>query len=296
MAYELHCIQYTNSCERGNLYDVSHGGGRLSYICRKLLMEAAVLTLHQVILMMLLIAVGIACARLKWFSDEVAQALSRFLLWFVTPALLIDAFSRDYNAAEAHNLLLSGLLGIVFHLLAAGIAKLAIRCGDKGKCAVARMSAMYSNCGFMAFPLISAVFGEIGVFYGSAFVGMFNLSLWTQGRALLLGRKGITMRGALYNAGVLGTIAGCVLYFCRFPLCYFAVLYILHVSRWGSAGGSIGTVVMLCASCPSAASSVLMTASLGMDSVYGSRIIFMTSILSVFTIPMLALLTSLILL
>ena len=349
MAYELRCIQYTNSCERGNSYDVSHGGGRLSYICRKLLMEDAVLTLHQVILMMLLIAVGIACARLKWFSDEVAQALSRFLLWFVTPALLIDAFSRDYNAAEAHNLLLSGLLGIVFHLLAAGIAKLAIRCGDKGKCAVARMSAMYSNCGFMTFPLISAVLGEIGVFYGSAFVGMFNLSLWTQGRALLLGRKGITMRGALCNAGVLGTIAGCMLYFCRFPLpgiagslaaslaslntplamivigvflsrcslrsllcrevlwpsllrtaviplCYFAVLCILHVSRWGSAGGSVGTVVMLCASCPSAASSVLMTASLGMDSVYGSRIIFMTSILSVFTIPMLALLTSLILL
>ncbi len=63
-------------------------------------MEAAVLTLHQVILMMLLIAVGIACARLKWFSDEVAQALSRFLLWFVTPALLINAFSRDYNAAK----------------------------------------------------------------------------------------------------------------------------------------------------------------------------------------------------
>ena len=40
-----------------------------------------------------------------------------------------------------------------------------------------------------------------------------------------------------------------------------------------------------------------MTASLGMDSaVYGSRIIFMTSILSVFTIPMLALVTSVILL
>lgn len=49
------------------------------------------------------------------------------------------------------------------------------------------MSAMYSNCGFRAFPLISAVLGEIGVFYGSAFVGMFNLFLWTQGRALLLG-------------------------------------------------------------------------------------------------------------
>lgn len=347
--HELCCIQYTNSFERRNSYDVSHGGGRRYYICRKELMEAAVLTLHQVILMMLLIAVGMACARLQWFTDEIAQALSKFLLWFVTPALLINAFSRAYDAAEARNLLLSGLLGVVFHLLAAAIAKLAIRRGDQGERAVARMSAMYSNCGFMAFPLISAVLGETGVFYGSAFVGMFNLSLWTQGRALLLGRKGITVRGALCNAGVLGTIAGSMLYFCRIPLpgiasslaaslaslntplamivigvflsrcslrsllcrevlwpallrtaviplCYFAVLCMLHVSAWGSAGGSIGTVVMLCASCPSAASSVLMTASLGMDSIYGSRIIFMTSILSVFTIPMLALLTNLVLL
>lgn len=104
------------------------------------------------------------------------------------------------------------------------------------------MSAMYSNCGFMAFPLISAVLGEIGVFYGSAFVGMFNLSLWTQGRALLLG------------------LLSCSVHPVR-PL-----------------------------------RAVLMAASLGMDSVYGSRIIFMTSILSVFAIPMLALVTSLILL
>ena len=70
-------------------------------------MEAAVLTLHQVILMMLLIAVGMVCARLKWFTDDVAQALSRFLLWFVTPALLINAFYRSYDAAEARGLLFS---------------------------------------------------------------------------------------------------------------------------------------------------------------------------------------------
>ena len=347
-APKVYCIQCTNSFERRNLYEVLCGGDRLYHVCRKSLMEAAVLTLHQVILMMLLIAVGMACAHLKWFTDEIAQALSKFLLWFVTPALLIDVFQREYDAAEARNLLLAGLLGIVFHLLAAVIAKIAIRQGDK-RAAVARMSAMYSNCGFMAFPLISAVLGETGVFYGSAFVGMFNLSLWTQGRALLLGRKGITVRGALCNAGVLGTIAGALLYFCSIPLpgiadslaaslaslntplamivigvflshcslrsllcgevlwpsllrtiiiplCYFAVLCALHVSMWGSAGGTIGTVVMLCTSCPSAASSVLMTASLGMDSIYGSRIIFMTSMLSVFTIPMFALLTNLILL
>ena len=72
--------------------------------------------------------------------------------------------------------------------------------------------------------------------------------------------------------------------------------YVQSIPLDAGTRASAGTVVMLCASCPSAASSVLMTASLGMDSVYGSRIIFMTSILSVFAIPMLALVTSLILL
>ena len=48
----------------------------------------------------------------------------------------------------------------------------------------------------------------------------------------------------------------------------------------------------LCASCPSAASSVLMTSSLGMDSSCGARIIFATSALSVLTVPLVSLAAS----
>lgn len=79
------------------------------------------------------------------------------------------------------------------------------------------------------------------------------------------------------------------------PCCYLALLCLLRVSEWSAADASIGTVVLLCAACPSAASSVLMTASLGMDSAYGSRIILMTSILSVISIPILSFLSVLLL-
>ena len=44
-------------------------------------------------------------------------------------------------------------------------------------------------------------------------------------------------------------------------------------------------VALLCASCPAAASTVLMTSSLGMDSSYGARLVLFSSILSVLTIP-----------
>lgn len=308
-------------------------------------MSTALLTLHQVVVMLLLIAVGVICAKLDWFTDAFAQSLSKFLLAFVTPALLIDAFYRPYDGAQAQGLALAALLGILFHLMAALLAQLLIRRGDADARAVARMGAVYSNCGFMAFPLVRAVLGEEGVFLGSAFVGVFNVFLWTHGRALLLGRKGVNLKKVICNPGVLGTIAGVLLYFLRIPLpqiaadlfsslaslntplammvtgvflaqcrprallssrvlypamlrmavlplAFVGLLVLLGVPHWGESGAALALVVTLCASCPSAASSVLMTSSLGMDSSYGARIIFTASVLSVVTIPLIALCVS----
>lgn len=308
-------------------------------------METALLTLHQVVLMLLLMAVGAACARLGWFTEETARALSKFLLGFVTPALLLDAFYQPFDRTQARALVLAALLGVLFHLLAAVLAQLLIRRGTAEARAVARMGAIYSNCGFMAFPLVRAVLGEKGVFLGSAFVGVFNVFLWTHGRALLLGREGVSIRKAVCNPGVLGTIAGALLYFLRqplpaiaadlisalaslntplammvigvflarcrprellqsrvlypavlrmlvLPLAFLGLLLLLDVPHWGETGASLVLVVTLCASCPSAASSVLMTSSLGMDSAYGARIIFATSALSVAAIPLISFLVS----
>lgn len=305
-------------------------------------METALLTLHQVVLMLLLIGVGMACARLGWFSEAVAQALSKFLLGFVTPALLIDAFYQPYDRMQARGLVLAAVLGVLFHLLAAGLAQLLIRRGQADARAIARLSAVYSNCGFMAFPLVRAVLGEEGVFLGSAFVGVFNVFLWTHGRALLLGRSGISARKAICNPGVLGAAAGALIYFLRLPLpgiaadllsslaslntplammvtgvflekcrprallrlrvlypallrmivipfAFLGLLILLGVPGWGTLGATLTLVVTLCASCPSAASGVLMTSALGMDAAYGAQIICAASALSVVTIPLVSL-------
>ena len=311
-------------------------------------METALLTLHQVALMLILLVVGAVCARLGWFTQTVSQGLSKFLLWFVTPALLINAYAQPFQIQQALNLLLCGILAALFHVMSAVLAHFLIRKGNHDKRAVARMSAVYSNCGFMAFPLISSVLGDAGLFYGSAFVGVFNLSLWTHGQYLLRGRDGLKLRSVLCNAGVLGTLAGLLLYLTQlplpsiasdaiasladlntplamlvigsflahchfrtllnrdviypallrmlvFPLCFLCLLYLLQVPHWCAAGSMLGFVTMLCASCPSAASSVLMTASLGMNSQYGSHIILLTSILSIVMIPVLSLASTLVL-
>lgn len=296
-------------------------------------MTAALLTLHQVVLMLLLMGVGMACARLGWFDERLAQALSRFLLWFVTPALLLDAFYQPFRADMARGLLTAGILAVVFHGMAALLAHCLLRPGRYPQCAVARMGMVYSNCGFMAFPLIAAVIGEQGVFFGSAFVGVFNIFLWTHGQRLLAGREKFRLKNAVCNAGVLGTLAGIALYltqlplpslaadligtlaslntplamlvigillshcrikelFCRtaavpslyrmllLPLLFLVVLLCLPLE-----GHDLLFAMLLCASCPAAASSVLMTSAFGLDSHYGAQLVLLSSLLSIITIP-----------
>lgn len=76
------------------------------------------------------------------------------------------------------------------------------------------------------------------------------------------------------------------------PLVFLFLLLCLHVPAWHSAGSALLMAALLCASCPAAASTVLMTSSLGMDSSYGARLVLLSSLLSVLTIPGMALLAS----
>ena len=46
---------------------------------------------------------------------------------------------------------------------------------------VEKLSSVYSNCGFIGFPLIDGIFGAEGIFYMTAYTTVFNLLFWTHG-------------------------------------------------------------------------------------------------------------------
>ena len=48
-----------------------------------------------------------------------------------------------------------------------------------------RMCVVFTNCGFMALPLLDALYGSYGIFLGSSFIVVNNLLLWSYGVAQL---------------------------------------------------------------------------------------------------------------
>ena len=79
-------------------------------------------------------------------------------------------------------------LAAVSHIVAIAVAYLLFHKKRDKQAALSRFCCIYSNCAFMAIPLIQSLLGETGRFYASAYITVFNLFSWTQGVIMLTGK------------------------------------------------------------------------------------------------------------
>ena len=167
---------------------------------------------QQVLILFLLMAVGFALGKAKLMDDRGSLALSNIVMYVVAPAMLVVAFQREKDTADLHNFLVCLLLAVAVHAVSILLACAALR-GKDGTCGVLRFGAVFSNSGFMGYPLMAALLGSIGVFYGSAYVIVFNVLAWTWGVYILTGdRRKLKLRPLLLNPGVLSIAAAMLLY------------------------------------------------------------------------------------
>ena len=167
----------------------------------------------QVLVLFVLIAVGALLTKLGLITEKGSRSMTDVVLYAVTPCVIINAFQRDYQPEMLGGLLTAlaaAFLSLLFSVL---LAELLYRKKDIARGVVLKFAVVFSNCGFMALPLQKAVLGEDGVFYGAAFVAMFNIFMWTYGLITMSGKT--DRRSALkavVNPGIIGTLIGVVLF------------------------------------------------------------------------------------
>lgn len=168
---------------------------------------------QQVLILFILIAVGYVCGKVRFLTPVTSKNLTNIVLYFVTPCVVIDAFQREFNAEMLLNLGVTTLCALGIHLISILIVTLVFRDKDKSAVCVLRFGTVFSNCGFMSIPLQSALLGSDGVFYGAAFVAVFNLVLWSYGLVCMGGSaKSITPKKLILNPGVIGVAVGFLLF------------------------------------------------------------------------------------
>ncbi len=168
---------------------------------------------NQVIILFILIGIGALCKKTKILSDASVKGMTDFVLYIVTPCVIINSYQREFEPEKMTGLLITAGAAVASYAVDIIVSNVLIHDKDKRRQNVLRFGAVFSNCGYMSLPLQAALLGEEGVFYGATYVAVFNIVLWTYGVAAMSGSvKNVSLKKAVLNPGVLGTLAGVLLY------------------------------------------------------------------------------------
>ncbi|MDF2673635.1 MAG: family transporter [Clostridiales bacterium] len=290
--------------------------------------------ISQIVVLFLIMIIGFFARRKNIINNEVNKGLTEFLLNISLPFLIITSFNFDFSIGK-----LQKSVGILFYslcifIISYFIGRVLYAKYPKDIKSVLIFSAMFSNCGFMGFPIVESIYGKEGVFYAAIFNMPFNILIWTVGISLYSGKKDLsTIKKALLNPGTLAVYIGLFIFlfsikipgpvfktlemvggmtsplsmivigamlggmnvkevfssfsayystFVRLILVPFVVFVILKLI--GARGMDLGVLVLISAM-PIAANTAIMSEKHGGDSGLASKCIFISTVLSTITIP-----------
>lgn len=141
----------------------------------------------QTLILLLYAGAGFAAGKLGYLDEKAGRGLSKFLVDFILPALVIESMQRPFSPQLRDEALT--MLEISFGVYAASfpLAWLLVRAeGAKGGEAGAHaFGAVFSNVAFMGFPVMEAIFGRESLFAVSVYNIPFQLLAFSVGSYIL---------------------------------------------------------------------------------------------------------------
>lgn len=301
----------------------------------------------KVVQLLLILVIGIYTRKRNFIQRDTVTSLSRFLSNVTNPLLIICSFQIEYSK----ELLVIGgkiLLGaFLIHVCSSVLAYLIFRpIKGSSENAVYEFTTVFANCSFMGFPILAAVYGDLGIVYGSFYNAIFNFFFWTYGIVILTRHKGkskLNVKNLVLNPGVLATVIGFLLYLLKinipavplgamkmmgdatFPLAMIIIgaliveldfrtafkdlkfyicaalklliipLAVLGVCVLLRCDPTVTYVLVILSGMPSATFGAIFAEIYGTNPVTSAKIVCLTTIMSIGTIPLLLYLTQLLL-
>lgn len=173
--------------------------------------------------MFLLILVGFGVRKFNWIDKDTSKRLSDLILCIAQPFLLISSIvNTEYSPTALKEGGLIILLSFLLHVLSALFAFLCSRpLKDKGESAIMQYALIFENAAFYGFPVLAAVLGDKGLFWGAFYCIIFNILSWTYGMFVLSSaNRSIKMniKKVFVNFGTIPAAIGVLIFVLRIPL------------------------------------------------------------------------------
>ena len=162
------------------------------------------LIIEQIVIMMVLMAVGYVIYKIRMIDDYTTKQLSSLILYVVVPCIMLVSFTQEYSYDKFIGFFIA--LTASFVIIFIGIFAGRIILGkDTG---LEQYACGFSNAGIIGIPLVSSVLGTDYVFYVSAFFAAFFITTWTYGEYLIEGPGHVNLKKVITNPVVICTVVG----------------------------------------------------------------------------------------
>lgn len=178
------------------------------------MLEYLLMVASQVGTMFLMMAVGFVLAKMGKLTQASIPQMTNLLLTVVLPCMLINSLQLERTPALLGAMEYASLLVIALYALYCLLSIPLFRKQPEATAKALRFGTLYGNAGFMGLPLIQLVLGEHALVYGVINLVIFNVYNWSHGVVLMGGRKQVSLKQAVLNPGIIGTIIALVLFLC----------------------------------------------------------------------------------
>ncbi len=177
------------------------------------------IVLNQVLILFLILLVGYVAARAKILDGPAVRKLSEVLLYVASPMLVFKSFIFEFSMERLANAGWVVLASGTFFLITVFLSKVMFARFSERVNPVLRFTAIFSNCGYMGLPMMKALYGDDGVFYGSFYIVMFHIILWTFG-VRIFGQDAETggWKKIFLNPSILAVYIGMAVFVLQIPV------------------------------------------------------------------------------
>ena len=168
-------------------------------------------------------------ARKKGIIDDVAsKRLSTLIIKIGQPMMIISALvEAEFSMENLKDGFIIVGLGMVLHALMAVMAFFLCKgFKDLDERKITEFSLVFTNAGFIGFPIMEALFGAKGLFLASFYVISFHLFIWSWGIAILARKRPdikLTVKKIFVNLGSIPCLIGVLLYMAVIPFPSFEI-------------------------------------------------------------------------
>ena len=172
----------------------------------------------RVLLLVLLMLPTALLKRFHLVKDGFGVSLSNYVLYVATPGMIVYALYRDYDSEIMLRSLAVVVFFILFHALYYGVALLTFRKKKDqtqltSRDRLLRFGTIFTNAGYMAIPILTALLGKEATIYASVYVVCFNILVWTFGAYVFTGeKKFMSLKKAFLNPASVALVIGLIVF------------------------------------------------------------------------------------